>query len=1354
MRYFAISLIVVFSMILVTCSLFKPDEDEAGPEMVVTAPEHLETVAEIVTVTITATDESGVAGTELYIDDMATGIIDTTEPYSFEWNTTAYTDDTEHMIYVEGWDTEGNYSNSDTVVVTVNNAVVHPSPIETIAIDYQPIGYHLSWMQSQHERFVSYTVLRSEYSNMDSALTLHTTTVVDDTTHFDSLANPLMDYYYQVQVTDSTDFISVGSIIQSPSSMIFLPNGLAATKGDTTIRLRWEDQSEFEENFVIFRDAGEGYELYATVDANLTSFIDDQLSYDIEYRYKIAISYQGVIAGLSNFARLLSPLLFAPSNLGAASTAYTIELRWDDNCIFEDGFRLERDAGLGWVQIAELGMNVTSYIDSLLAYDIYYRYRVAAFTEEMQSSYDTYFSIYSPLIFAPTNLAARSDDTTIVLTWLDRSTFESGFIIERGEGSFSNVESGYVVIDSVEADVVTYTDNQLEEDKWYWYRVAAYTPDERSGYTTTSSINSPITFAPSNMSATALDTSILLRWVDNCIFEDGFVLERDSGPGWEVIDTPGEDITGFTDTDMAYGINYTYRVAAIADGVMSDYSYPVSRYSPLQFAPTSLSVDQVGDGIQLVWNDNCIFEEGFVVLREGVADYELIATLGPNETSYFDEDMEYDIIYRYRVAAFVDPENPSAYATSYTIRSPLSYAPTDLAATSTDTSITLYWQDDCLFEEGFIIERNSGAGYLQIGFSNSNVTSFTDTSLAEGEYYYYRVAAYSTTAEPQVSGYSYSVGISSPIVFAPQSLWAATVENSIIIRWLDYCSFEDGFRVERDEGSGFVLLATLGEDATSYTDDAMEYGVLYRYRVCAFDGSELSNYSNIADRTSPLSFSPSALFAYTSSTSIDLTWQDNCIFEDGFRVERDQGAGFVGIDSVGPDVANYSDTDLVEGQIYRYRVIAFTENLESGYTSIITVESPLAFAPVNFSATAQGESIDLSWTDNCTFEEGFIVERDGGAGFVEIADLGANFTFYSDEDLDYYTIYRYRVAAYTATDQSSYTSIATVQSPMELTPSNLVANSYDTEIQLEWQDNSQVEEGFRIERNSGSGWSQIAETGEDETTYTDYDLNYGTEYTYRVKGFSNGQESDYTNEATGTIAWLYAEWDTIDAGDYTIGHENVPSGVFVHTIAADFEMMRYEVTNAQYLAYLEEALVAGDITSVDDGFQDNVSGELIINLTMTGQRILWDGSQFTITEDYNWHPVTGVTWYGADAFATHYDWALPTEEEWEVAARGVTQADYPWGNNDPTCSLANFSGCTDELIEVGQTTGVSPFGIYDMVGNAWEWTDSDYDGGTSYVLRGGSWSNYTDNLKVWYRTEGDPAATYSSIGFRCVRDLP
>ena len=1171
MRKIAISLTILFTIINYSCSLFLPDDDETGPVIVLESPSTSDIVSETVVVSATATDEGGVAGTELFVDLQATGLIDTTAPYEFDWVTEIYENGSSHILYVQGWDENDNYANSDTIVVTVDNTASHPEPVENLDISFQLSGNLISWEAADHEKFASYSVLRSERVTMDSALTLFTSSSAADTSFLDTSSNPLVSYYYQVMVTDINSYVSIGSIVESPSPELFIPTGLTASVNDYSILLRWNDESLFESGFYIERDEGLGYEMIATVASNLTEYLDSTLTYDKQYRYRIGIYYKGVNSDYSNIVIVYSPLLFTPTNLAAMATPLTIQLRWDDNCTFEDGFRLERDAGLGWVPLAELGANVTTFEDTDMAYDVLYRYRVAAFTQTRQSNYDYYYSIYSPLIFAPTNLALTTNDTSIVLTWEDRCVFETGFIIERGTGATSGY--GYVAIDTVEPDVITYTDFDIEEDAWYYYRVAAYTPVERSSYSSTSGIGSPLNFAPTYLTATSVDTLIQLRWVDNSIFEDGFVLERDAGTGFEVIAELETDITGFLDSDMEYGIVYTYRVAAIADGELSDYSWEVARLSPLQFGPTYLTADDVGNNIQLVWNDNCIFEEGYIV------------------------------------------------------------------------------------------ERNSGAGYTPI--------------------------------------------------------------------------------------------ATLGANAASYLDSDMTFDVIYRYRVAAFTSTDQSDYTNSYSIQSPLGFSPSNLFAFVNDNSIDLSWQDNCIFESGFRVERDNGSGFVEIADVTADVTAYSDTDLTEGVTYRYRLSAYTATLESDYSSIVVVESPIEFAPISLQAVVQDNSIDLSWVDNCTFEDGFTIERDDGSGtFVEIGNLGANFTFYSDDDLEYYTIYRYRVAAYTATEQSNYTPIINVQSPVDITPSGLIATSFDTEILLEWQDNSTAEEGFRIHRDDGSGFIQIDEVAADVTSYTDNGLSYGIEYVYRVSAFANSQESDYTNEASGSVGWLYSEWETITANTYTLGQADLPSGVFDHVLVDDFEIMRYEVTNNQFAAFMEEALVAGEIF-YDDlvlDFRGGAVDSVIYNLAMTGGHIEWDGSAFTIDAGYELHPVVGVTWFGADAFATFYGWSLPTEVEWEIAARADTEFDYPWGNNDPTCDLANFSGCSEELLPVGQTSGVSPFGIYDMVGNAWEWTDSFFDGANdSYVLRGGSWSNYTDNLKVWYRSEGMPSIAYNTIGFRCVR---
>ncbi len=220
----------------------------------------------------------------------------------------------------------------------------------------------------------------------------------------------------------------------------------------------------------------------------------------------------------------------------------------------------------------------------------------------------------------------------------------------------------------------------------------------------------------------------------------------------------------------------------------------------------------------------------------------------------------------------------------------------------------------------------------------------------------------------------------------------------------------------------------------------------------------------------------------------------------------------------------------------------------------------------------------------------------------------------------------------------------------------------------------------------------------------------------------------------------------IPVGEFTMGSDKGDDDEEpVHKVFIDsFYLDKFEVTNGRFAKFVEAIQ-----SEPPWGFADKETPVL--------------------RQD---QPVRWVNWMEAMGYCLWAGKRLPTEAEWEKAARGSDGRAYPWGNDPPTPAHAVFGlkEGSDTVSAIGnRDKGKSPFGVHDLAGNLYEWTTDWYDEqfysknpainprgpveGTAKVQRGGSYINGAYRLRSSFRTKGDPTEHDPNVGFRCAQDV-
>ena len=407
------------------------------------------------------------------------------------------------------------------------------APTQLTAQANQPAQVLLKWKDnsSSEEGFVIERQVQGA-----STFEVIDTTAVNDSSYSDINVTDTTTYTYRVKAKGWLSS-STYSNEASATTLLFTistPTSLTANLSPTIVnhaQLTWQDNSSNELGFIIERKTGDSasvapFAVLDTLAADLASFIDSTLADTTTYTFRVKAFNEFIESDYSNVASVTTILstVEAPTSLTASLSPTIVnrtQLTWQDNSTNELGFIVERKTGDSasvepFSVLDTLTADVTSFEDSTLADTTTYTFRVKAFNAFIGSDYSNFAWVTTILstVVAPGNLTAivnPADTNNVLLSWVDNSPNELGFIIERKTGDSSSVDP-YLAIDSVAADVISYEDTTVADTTTYTYRVQGFNEFAVSEYSNQAEVTTPVPVELTSFIASVTDKYVQLDW--------------------------------------------------------------------------------------------------------------------------------------------------------------------------------------------------------------------------------------------------------------------------------------------------------------------------------------------------------------------------------------------------------------------------------------------------------------------------------------------------------------------------------------------------------------------------------------------------------------------------------------------------------------------------------------------------------------------------------------------------------------------------------------------------------------------------------------------------------------------------
>ena len=463
---------------------------------------------------------------------------------------------------------------------------------------------------------------------------------------------------------------------------------------------------------------------------------------------------------------------------------------------------------------------------------------------------------------------------------------------------------------------------------------------------------------------------------------------------------------------------------------------------------------------------------------------------------------------------------------SFLVR-PLAPSNASALAVAHDT-IVVSWRDNAGNESGYQVHRSTtgATGTFSLRATRlANAMKFRDAGLAPLKSYCYKVRAFrtqdGTTSYSAFSNTACATTPAAPKPVAPSGNVARPVSSTAVrTTWTDKSSNEDGFRVQRstDGGATWTTAGTVGPNITAFRDNGRSTERPVCYRVVSFNEHGSSAASNV-DCTTPPAKPANLTASVTAQGSVTLAWAENSSVEDGYQVQRStDGTTFSTIANLAANAKSYSDAGATSNTSYWYRVRA---KKDGGFSDFSNVVSASNTGSVQVTVATTGVALDpngylvtvgvltstglLPVTSNTVSTNGSVTFSGLPAGDsyrITLSDIATNCAATSPQTTS--------VRVGTTTEVRFDASCVEITIPAAPRLYD-VAGFFLGITRLLWWDNSNNEDGFKIERCEGScgeaDFVLIAITGPNVTEYWDSGLREGVGYTYRLRATNRAGDS-------------------------------------------------------------------------------------------------------------------------------------------------------------------------------------------------------------------------------------------------------